>query len=62
MRGFEAYERNTGQRHPNHPTGATKRDVGKESLTDGSEQLWYGTISVGTPVRSPLPIVHPCLY
>ena len=26
-----------------------KRDTGADSLTDDSEELWYGTISVGTP-------------
>ncbi|KAG8797102.1 hypothetical protein FRC20_005065, partial [Serendipita sp. 405] len=54
MRGFRTYNRNTGERHPLQPDetsndSASKRAVGKDSLTDGSEQLWYGTISVGTP-------------
>ena len=29
-----------------------KRDTGDDPLTDGGEQLWYGTISVGTPPAS----------
>ncbi|KAG9052915.1 hypothetical protein FS842_009044 [Serendipita sp. 407] len=47
MRGFRTYNRNTGERHPLQPDetsndSASKRAVGKDSLTDGSEQLWYG--------------------
>ncbi|KAG8805054.1 hypothetical protein FRC17_005752 [Serendipita sp. 399] len=54
MRGFQTYSRNTGQRHPLQPEvvnndSTSKRAVGKDSLTDDSEQLWYGVISVGTP-------------
>ena len=50
LRGFETYARNSGQRHPLTPdVVASKRDVGKDPLTDESSQLWMGTISVGTP-------------
>jgi hypothetical protein len=45
MRGFDNYQRNTGARHPIQPevvdTGS-KRAVGKNPLTDESEQLWQG--------------------
>jgi cathepsin D len=50
-RGFAAYERNMGHLHPLASTqvGTSKRTVGNEALTDDEEELWYGTISVGTP-------------
>ncbi len=48
-----AYERNTGELHPLSSgigTSSTdKRDDGGVPLTDFDEELWYGTISVGTP-------------
>lgn len=50
LRGFDRYQRNTGSRHALQPdTSNTRRAVGKDALTDESEQLWQGTISVGTP-------------
>ncbi|KIM26783.1 hypothetical protein M408DRAFT_177621 [Serendipita vermifera MAFF 305830] len=55
MRGFDTYQRNTGQRHPAQPevaSTASKRAVGKDALTDDAEELWHGTISVGTPAVS----------
>jgi cathepsin D len=50
-KGFEAFERNTGARHPLASTqvGTSKRKVGNDALTDSDEELWYGSISVGTP-------------
>ena len=30
----------------------SKRGSGSDSLTDDNSQLWYGTISVGTPAVS----------
>ncbi|KAH9041264.1 acid protease [Lactarius pseudohatsudake] len=49
-RGFKAFERNTGAAHPSAPRlkRSTKRGNGNP-LTDDSEQLWYGSITVGTP-------------
>ncbi|KAH9166026.1 acid protease [Lactarius sanguifluus] len=50
-RGFGAFERNTGAAHPSAPRlkrRSTKRGNGNP-LTDDSEQLWYGSITVGTP-------------
>lgn len=54
LRGFNTYERNSGQRHSLAVDVATsKRNVGKDPLKDESSQLWTGKISVGTPpVRS----------
>jgi hypothetical protein len=51
QRGLEAFERNTGTTHPSSlgASGSGKRNTGAEPLTDDSEQLWYGHISVGTP-------------
>jgi cathepsin D len=51
QKGLNAFERNTGSRHAlaSSQIGTTKRAVGSDPLTDGSEELWYGAISVGTP-------------
>ncbi|KAH9059064.1 acid protease [Lactarius vividus] len=50
QRGFEAFERNTGAAHPSAPLlkRSTKRGKGNP-LTDDSAELWYGSITVGTP-------------
>jgi cathepsin D len=50
-RGFAAFQRNTGVPHPLASTqiGTSKRATGSDKLTDDDEELWYGTISVGTP-------------
>jgi hypothetical protein len=42
LRGFDNYERNTRDPHPNAVN--RKRAVGKESLKDDSEQLWQGAL------------------
>jgi hypothetical protein len=43
LRGFDRYQRNTGSRHALQPdTGNSRRAVGKDALTDESEQLWQG--------------------
>ncbi|KZV69225.1 acid protease [Peniophora sp. CONT] len=53
-RGFDAFERNTGAKHPldtgdlNH---LTKRATGADPLTDDDEELWQGAISVGAPAK-----------
>jgi len=50
LRGFKAYERNTGRRHPlSLGIKDFKRAVASDPLTDEQSQLWIGTISVGTP-------------
>ncbi|KAF8473670.1 acid protease [Russula ochroleuca] len=56
QRGFEAFERNTGKRHPLAPKHGRldKRSTpGNASipLTDFHEFMWYGTIQVGTPSK-----------
>ncbi|KAH9041267.1 acid protease [Lactarius pseudohatsudake] len=50
QRGFEAFERNTGAAHPfaSQLKRSTKRGKG-DPLTDDSDELWYGSITVGTP-------------
>jgi hypothetical protein len=45
LRGFDNYQKNTGERHPIQPEAdstGSKRAVGKDALTDDSEQLWQG--------------------
>ncbi|VDB98852.1 unnamed protein product [Peniophora sp. CBMAI 1063] len=51
QRGLANYERNTGNTHPLAKSfkSTQKRDTGADPLTDVSAELWYGTISVGTP-------------
>ncbi|KAH7884062.1 acid protease [Phlebopus sp. FC_14] len=51
LRGFEAYERNTGTAHPSALKGVQKRGSGSDALTDDASTMWYGTISVGTPAK-----------
>ncbi|KAH9968219.1 acid protease [Russula dissimulans] len=52
-RGLQAYEANTGKSHPLHGSiiRLSGRDTNTSSipLTDANAQLWYGTITVGTP-------------
>ncbi|KAF8553168.1 acid protease [Imleria badia] len=49
--GFTNFEQNTGTRHPSAVKGDGKRGAG-DALTDDNSELWYGTISVGTPAES----------
>ena len=49
--GFENYEKNTGKTHPSATREVEKRGAGTP-LTDDNSQLWYGSISVGTPSES----------
>jgi hypothetical protein len=51
QRGFAAFQRNTGVPHPLAAPhiGSSKRATGSDKLTDDHEELWYGSISVGTP-------------
>ncbi|KAF8473672.1 aspartic peptidase domain-containing protein [Russula ochroleuca] len=54
-RGFEAFEQNTGKRHPLSPKHGRSDDhkaPGNVSLTDFHENMWYGTIQVGTPGKA----------
>lgn len=51
-RTLKNFETRTGRAHPNaavRGTNVAKRSSGSDSLTDDSELLWYGTISIGTP-------------
>ncbi|KAH8997787.1 acid protease [Lactarius hatsudake] len=50
QRGFEAFERNTGAPHPSASQlkRPTKRGKG-DPLSADSAELWYGSITVGTP-------------
>ncbi len=48
--GFATYERNTGVPHPlSGSIQLSRRDSGGDPLTGDNAQLWFGTISVGTP-------------
>jgi cathepsin D len=51
QRGFATFQRNTGVPHPLAVPviGSSKRATGSDQLTDDHEELWYGTISIGTP-------------
>jgi cathepsin D len=51
QRGFVTFQRNTGVPHPlaAPQIGSSKRATGSDQLTDDHEELWYGTISIGTP-------------
>ena len=52
QRGLANYERNTGNTHPlakSFKSTKKRADTGSDSLTDDSEELWYGEIEVGTP-------------
>lgn len=51
--GFYAYEMNTGEKHPldRLPDSYKKRDMGSIPLLPADQQLWYGSISVGTPAK-----------
>lgn len=51
QKGFAAYERNTGKPHPNAKRSA-KRATGNDALTDDNSELWYGSISIGTPAKT----------
>ncbi|KAG9310434.1 Asp-domain-containing protein [Chiua virens] len=51
LRGLEAFEKNTGMAHPSAVQGTEKRGAG-DPLTDDNSELWYGSISVGTPAKS----------
>lgn len=52
---LSAFEVNTGKTHPlaaSRGTHVAKRSTGVDPLTDSSEELWFGTIDVGTPAVS----------
>jgi len=53
QRGFNAFEKNTGAPHRlanGAQRGLTKR--ANEALTDFEEDLWFGSITVGTPAKT----------
>ena len=54
LRGLNNFEKNTGAPHPAASAlkGSQRRATGADPLTDYKEQLWYGTISVGTPANT----------
>ena len=57
QRGMVAYERNTGKPHPLSSgigmlsTGKRESGSGSVLLTNYYNDLWYGTISIGTPAK-----------
>jgi cathepsin D len=48
-----AYESNTGSPHPlaGGIMPLSKRDTGSDPLTDSDNDLWFGTVSIGTPPK-----------
>ena len=48
-----AYERNTGGPHPlvGGMITSSKRSTGSDQLTDYYNDMWYGTISIGSPPK-----------
>ncbi|KAF8122505.1 Asp-domain-containing protein [Boletus edulis] len=50
-RGFTNYEKIAGRKHPSDVGGVERRGAG-DPLTDDQNDLWYGSISVGTPAKS----------
>ncbi|KZP17216.1 acid protease [Athelia psychrophila] len=53
QRGFAAFERNVGMQHPLAATsGISKRAIGHAPLIDDDGDMWYGSISVGTPATT----------
>ncbi|KAA1466106.1 acid protease [Dentipellis sp. KUC8613] len=52
QRGFRAFERNTGAKHPSDSASIKKRATGAEPLTDDEGELWQGSISVGSPAKT----------
>ena len=48
-----AYERNTGRPHPllGGIKASSKRDTGSVPLINDNAELWYGTLSIGTPAK-----------
>ncbi|KAI0058456.1 acid protease [Artomyces pyxidatus] len=55
-KGFNAFQRNTGSVHPlakglRKDVLAKRAGTGSVPLTDDEAQLWYGTISIGTPLK-----------
>ncbi|TFK51942.1 Asp-domain-containing protein [Heliocybe sulcata] len=54
QRGFMAYQKNTGMKHPLDAgnNGLSKRKSSSVDLTDDSQELWYGQISIGTPPKT----------
>jgi cathepsin D len=50
-RGFAAFQKNTGQLHPSQSQTIQARATGADPLTDDDQELWQGTISVGSPAE-----------
>jgi hypothetical protein len=51
--GFVTYKRNTGSPHPlSRSIQLSGRASGGDPLTDDNAQMWFGTISVGTPPKT----------
>lgn len=48
LNGLNNFQKNTGAPHPSVLKGTRRRGTGGDALTNNG-QLWYGTISVGSP-------------
>ena len=52
-RGMDAYQRNTGRKHPLAVgINTSSNQLGKVPLVDFDNFLWYGNISIGTPPKT----------
>ncbi|KAH7912668.1 aspartic peptidase domain-containing protein [Hygrophoropsis aurantiaca] len=53
-RGFEVFEKNTGLAHPRAGllSPDRRKAQGGDPLTDADSELWYGSISVGSPAQT----------
>lgn len=51
LRGLNNFQRNTGGSHPAASKRIQRRATGADALTNDNNQLWYGSISVGTPPK-----------
>ena len=49
LRGLSNFHKNTGVPHPSVSKGAQKRASAAEQLTDDNSQLWFGSITAGSP-------------
>ena len=63
---MDVYEWNTGKQHPlaGGIKTSNKRATGSVTLTDYDDDLWYGTISIGTPpkVFTSMTLLSPVQY
>ncbi|KAG9310429.1 aspartic peptidase domain-containing protein [Chiua virens] len=52
LRGLENFEKNTGSAHPSAVKGVGKRGAGVPLTDENNNELWQGSVSVGTPPKT----------